>query len=62
MSSAAYRDPTFDSAVNAEIIEKRGCGVCVRRIEVMGNCMCSENKRYPLCKREKKGFEYDEGE
>ncbi len=60
MAEAVYRDPTFDAVVRAEISEKKGCGVCVRRIEIMGNCLCDSNKRWPQCRREKKGFEYDE--
>lgn len=57
-----YADPTFNAAVAMEVHEKKGCGVCVRRIEVMrGEFMCGNNKRYPACKREHKGFQYDEG-
>ena len=61
MPDAVHRDPTFNAAVAMEVREKKGCGVCTRRIELMGSCLCSVNKTFPRCRREKKGFEYDEG-
>ena len=58
-----YNDPTFRAAVAMEVREKRGCGVCVRRIEVMrGEFVCGNNKRFPACRRERNGFEYDLGD
>lgn len=62
MSAGVYRDPTFDAVVRMEVREKKGCGVCIRRIALMGSCLCSENKTFPRCRREKNGFEYDEGD
>ena len=63
MGVSVFRDPTFDAAVAAEIYEKKGCGVCTRRIEFMGGGpVCGVNKTYPRCKRERKGFDYDMGE
>ncbi len=63
MSASVYRDPTFDAVVRNEIREKKGCGVCTRSLELMpGQFVCNNNKRYPACKRENKGFEYDLGE
>ncbi len=61
--AATHADPTFNAVVAMEVREKRGCGVCVRRIEVMrGDFICGNNKRFPACKLEDKGFEYDEGD
>jgi len=58
-----YANPTLDAAVNMEIREKKGCGVCVRSNTVMpGVYVCQVNKQFPRCRREKKGFEYDEGQ
>ena len=63
MADSVHRDPTFDACVAMEVREKKGCGVCVRRIEVMrGEFICANNKRFPACKREHKGYEYDLGE
>jgi hypothetical protein len=61
MSSAVYRDPTFNAAVAMEVRKKKGCGVCIRRISVLGAYLCSVNANYPQCKNNKKGFVYDEG-
>ena len=58
-----HADPTFNAAVAMEVREKKGCGVCVRRLAVMpGQFVCSENKRFPACRRERKGFLYDLGD
>ena len=58
---ATHRDPTFDHAVREEMRIKK-CGCCVRSRAVMpGVYVCEVNKQFPRCKREKKGFEYDEG-
>jgi hypothetical protein len=62
MAEAVYRDPTFDAAVQMEVREKKGCGVCVRGKRVIGAYLCTVNKEYPRCRREKKGFKYDTGE
>jgi len=34
-----HADPTFNAAVAMEVREKKGCGVCVRRLEVMGRAL-----------------------
>ncbi|MBL4709739.1 MAG: hypothetical protein JKY48_15000 [Flavobacteriales bacterium] len=63
MNDAVYNDPTFNAAVAMEVREKRGCGVCIRRVQLMPQQFaCGVNKRFPACKREFKGFVYDEGE
>lgn len=64
MSDCFYRDPTFNAAVAMEVREKKGCGVCIRRIELLGRAICGVNKTYPRCKynNDNKGFKYDLGE
>lgn len=58
----AYQNPTLEAAIRMEVVEKK-CGCCVRGTEVIrGAYVCKGNKKWPFCKREKNGFEYDEGE
>ena len=61
MSNVLHADPTFNAAVAMEVREKKGCGVCTRRIDLMSSYLCCVNKTYPRCRRERKGFDYDEG-
>ena len=57
-----YRNPPREYAMRAEIRVK-GCGCCARSVEVLkGAFSCPVNKKFPECKRDEKGFQYDEGE
>ena len=57
-----YRNKPLEFAIRAEICEK-GCGCCTKSVEVLrGAFLCPAGKKFPACKREENGFEYDEGE
>jgi hypothetical protein len=57
-----YANPTLEAAVRMEVQQKKS-GCCVRSQQVMGNIyLCTVNKTFPRCRREKKGFLYDAGE
>ena len=61
MTRALHADPTFEAVVRMEVREKR-CGCCRRSNQVMpGVFVCRVNKQWPRCRRERKGFVYDDG-
>lgn len=62
MAGATHRDPTFEHAVRAEIRE-HGCRCCTRYVTVMkGVRACNVGKRFPACRYQIKGFDYDAGD
>ena len=62
MGAELYRNPPLDFAMRAEI-KKKGCSCCARSVEVLkGAFSCPLNKKFPACKRDKEGFNYDEGD
>jgi len=61
MTTALYKDPTFEAAASMEVRQKR-CRICTRRYELSaGGIICKVGLKFPSCKGDKKGFKLDEG-